>query len=61
MSRFGELLGRFRARQDHVALEKAEDERYDTPAERRIAEEDFEARKDDAVVEEYIPGVNDES
>jgi hypothetical protein len=60
MSRLGELLSRFRAGRDRVALEKAEDEQYDSPAERRIAEEDYEAKKDDLHVKEYLPGVDDD-
>jgi hypothetical protein len=60
MKRLGEIVARFRARRDHVALEKAEEERYESPAERRIAEEDFEAQKDDVQVEEYLPGLHDD-
>jgi hypothetical protein len=60
MKSLGEIFARLRAGRDREALEKAEEERYDTPAERRIAEEDFEAKKDDLHVKEYLPGVDDD-
>ena len=60
MNPFRDLFARWRAGRDEVALEKAEQEQYDTPAERRIADEDFEARKDDMHVEEYVPSVDDD-
>ena len=60
MSRLGGLLARFRASRDRVALERAEQEQGKSPAERRVLEEDYEARKDDVQAEEYLPHLNDE-
>lgn len=60
MKRLGDLLARFRSRTDQVALDKAEQAQRESPAERRLATEDFEGQKDDAHVEEYLPGVHDD-
>jgi hypothetical protein len=60
VKRLGDLLARWRGRLDEDTLDKAERERGETPAERRLEEEDFEGRKDDTHVEEYFPGVHDE-
>lgn len=60
MTRLAEILARFRASRNRVALEKAEQERLDTPAERRVSEEDYEAQKDDVQAKEYLPGLHDD-
>jgi hypothetical protein len=61
MKSLGEVIARFRARRDDATLEKAELEQVESPAERRVENEDFEARKDDVQLKEYLPGVDDDS
>jgi hypothetical protein len=60
MTRLGEILARFRAGRNRVALEKAEQERLESPAERRVSEEDYEAQKEDVQIKEYLPGLHDD-
>ena len=50
------LLERLRAWWNKDAAEQAEAEARTTPAERDVAEEDFEARKDDVAAETYLGG-----
>jgi hypothetical protein len=48
------LLERFRAWWNKEELERADEETRMTPLERDVAEEDFEARKDDVAAETYL-------
>jgi hypothetical protein len=50
------ILKRLRAWWNKDALEGAEEETRMTPAERDVAEEDFEARKDDTAAQTYLGG-----
>jgi hypothetical protein len=50
------LLQRLRAWWNKDALERAEEETRMTEAEREVAEEDFEARKDDVAAETRFGG-----
>ena len=50
------LLHRLRAWWNKDALEVAEEETRMTEAERDVAEEDYEARKDDLFISEHMTG-----
>jgi hypothetical protein len=50
------LLERLRAWWNKDAVEQAEEEARMAAAERDVAEEDFEARKDDIAAETYLGG-----
>jgi hypothetical protein len=50
------LLRRLRGWWNKDALERAEEETRMTQAERDVAEEDYEARKDDVAVSERLAG-----
>jgi hypothetical protein len=50
------LFSRIRAWWNKDRLERAEQETRMTPAERDVAEEDYEARKDDVTAREYLAG-----
>jgi hypothetical protein len=50
------LLRRLRVWWSKDALERAEEETRTTESERDVAEEDFEARKDDVAVRARLPG-----
>ncbi len=50
------ILSRLRAWWNKDAVERAEEETRMTQAERDVAEEDYEARKDDVAAESYLRG-----
>ena len=50
------LLRRLRGWWDTDAREVAEEETRMSPAERDVAQEDYEARKDDVAAREYLAG-----
>lgn len=53
---FFDFIKRWSKHEDDRALERAEEETRMTPHERDVFEEDYEARKDDTLIEERDPG-----